>query len=133
MPSTITHSSVHMAVDQCYIFVEFGDRKAARRARKAIAGRSFDGKIVIVDYYPLESFKAGDYTAAIIEPGEEDNPKEENEDPPATNGEGMVDGEEEQGGHVDTTNTGDNDEDDDDFAVTEEPQKPGPVTDVDLD
>ena len=139
------HRSVHMAIDQSHIFVEFGDRKAAKRARTSIAGRSFDAKIVVVDYYPLEAFKSEDFTGDIMDPN--DPVKEETEadayvpDAAAEAADASIDkkGDEEGEGKDTIVANGDGDDDDDDFevpegtAAEEQPVKPGPVEDEDLD
>lgn len=41
---------------QGYIFVEFSDAGAASRARKALKGRSFDGKTVEAEYYSKDLY-----------------------------------------------------------------------------
>jgi hypothetical protein len=42
---------------QGYIFVEFADTGAACRARKALKGRSFDGKSVEAEYYSKDLYE----------------------------------------------------------------------------
>jgi len=49
------------------IFVQFGDARASQRALKKLHGRSFDERSVVVEYYPLEAFKAGDYGAEPLD------------------------------------------------------------------
>ena len=79
--------SLVMDTAQGFIFVEFGDARASKRAQAKLEGRSFDGRTVKCRYYPLEAYKSKDLQAEplpeeepVVEGGEDavSNAKEEN-------------------------------------------------------
>lgn len=63
--------SLVMDTAQGFIFVEFGDARASKRAQAKLEGRSFDGRTIKCRYYPLEAYKNKDFQA---EPMPEDEP-----------------------------------------------------------
>lgn len=55
--------SLVMDTEQGFIFVEFGDARASKRAHAKLESRSFDGRTVKCQYYPLEAYRSKDLQA----------------------------------------------------------------------
>lgn len=100
--------SLVMDTAQGFIFVEFGDARASKRAQAKLEGRSFDGRTIKCRYYPLEAYKSKELNAEplkdepVVEGGEDaataDLPPAEVQEEEVAGGEGETEGASGEGG-----------------------------------